>query len=265
MRTPGRFLVAVAAALALAALATVAALVWQQVRPRLPGVAGAVPTLDLAVAGVVTAAGDSAAVAVTDLLPAAACQNTPLAKGSRYTRTANLYTDPAGEDALIARIAAALAASEAPRRGTQPGGGAAPLDADLGAGIHLHVARIGEGWVAATAMTDCRAGHPGSGATSLPADATTAVDGLFTRLGTAASWHTDAVGCATGRIVTVNALSRPAAADNLSGRLAAAVPAGARTFTSGSNRLAWRTATTSVIVAASDDGAHITVQRTTTC
>jgi hypothetical protein len=43
------------------------------------------------------------------------------------------------------------------------------------------------------------------------------------------------------------------------------VASGARQFASEANRLAWREQPTSVIVAASDDGAHIIVQRTTTC
>lgn len=92
------------------------------------------------------------------------------------------------------------------------------------------------------------------------------IGGLLAALGTTpASWHTDAITCPTGRIVTVDALSQATATDNLPARLAAQVPAGARTFTSSSNRLAWRDQTTSMIIAASDDGTHITVQRTTTC
>ncbi|HEY2672164.1 MAG TPA: hypothetical protein VGJ07_17570 [Rugosimonospora sp.] len=38
-----------------------------------------------------------------------------------------------------------------------------------------------------------------------------------------------------------------------------------RRYTSTSNRLAWRTPTTNTIVAASNDGTHLTGQQTTTC
>ena len=43
-----------------------------------------------------------------------------------------------------------------------------------------------------------------------------------------------------------------------------ASPGAARRFVSGANRLAWRDGGTSVVVAASDDGRHITVQDTGT-
>ena len=45
-----------------------------------------------------------------------------------------------------------------------------------------------------------------------------------------------------------------------------AVPATAHQFAADSNRVTWRDGATSVIIiAASDDGTHITAQRTTTC
>src|SRR5689334_10320608 len=85
---------------------------WQHLRPRLASVATATPTLDGAIASAVTAVGDTAAVAITGLVPAQDCQRTMLAKGSRYTRTADLYTDPGSEPVVIDRIAAALPAVE---------------------------------------------------------------------------------------------------------------------------------------------------------
>lgn len=266
--TRGRWwLVAAAAALAIAIQASVVALVWQHTRPRLPALATVTPTLDHVIAAVVAAVGDTAAVAVSDLVSSTSCQKTFLAKGSLFTRTANLYTDPGGENALIGRIAAALPADEHPQRGARLGGGAPPLTADLGGGIHLQVIQIEQGWLAATAQTGCRtAGHAQPTTTPAGADATTAINQLLTELGTtAAAWHTDTVTCPTGRVVTVDAVSQTATTDNLPTRLATLVPAGARQFTSRSNRLAWRDQTTSTIVAASDDGTHITVQRATTC
>jgi hypothetical protein len=263
----GRWLIAAAAVLALALQAGLGVLVWQHTRPRLPALAAVTPVMDRAIASVVAAAGDTAAVAVGDLVPSAACQNTPLAKGSRYVRTADLYTSPGGEDALIGRIAAALPSTEHPARGSRIGAGAAPLSADLGGGVQLQVSEIDQGWVAASAKTGCRdAGRSRPAAGTPPAAVAAAVTGLLAALGTApASWHTDAVACPTGRIVTVDALSRPTGSGNLPSRLTAQVPAGASRFSSVSNRLAWRTPTGSVIVAASDDGTHITVQQTTTC
>ena len=260
------WLVGAVAVLALAVQAAAAVMVWQHTRPRLPGLAAAVPTLDHVIAAVITAAGDKAAVALSDLVPSTACQNTPLAKGSRYTRTADLYTSPGNEDALIGRIAAALPASDHPQRPSHTGGGAAPLNADPGTGIHLQVIQIDQGWVAATAKTDCRASeHPQPSASPPPADSTTALTHLLAKLDTTPDgWHSETITCPTGRIITVDALSQTTTTGNLPTRLAASVPAGARTFTSVSNRLAWREGPTSVIVAASDDGTRITAQRTTT-
>jgi hypothetical protein len=78
----------------------------------------------------------------------------------------------------------------------------------------------------------------------------------------AASWHTDTVSCPGGRIVTVDALSAVTDPTNLPARLAGVPPADATRFGSPGNRLAWIEGSASVVVAASDDGTHITVQRT---
>ena len=262
----GRWLlVALVAAAALAVQVTAAGAVWRYARPALPPLAAAVPALDRAIAQVVAAAGDRAAVAIGPLVPVASCQDTPLARGIRVSRTADLYTDPGQEDALIGRVAGALPAGEHARRGTPVGGGPPPLTADLGSGVNLHVTQLGQGWLAAIAATGCRAVGRPAGSVPAPAAATAAATRLLAALGTTATtWRTDSVSCPAGSIVTVATISAETDADNLRNRLADAVPATARRFVSGANRLAWRDGGTSVVVAASDDGRHITVQDTGT-
>jgi hypothetical protein len=261
------WLVAVSVALALAIDATIAATVWQHTRPRLPALTAVAPTLDEAIAAVVTAAGDSAAVTVAGMVATTSCQRTFLAKGNRFNRAADLYTDPGAEDTLIGRIAAALPAGEHPQRGTRIGGGAASLTADLGGDVHLRVSQLGAGWVVATAETGCRtADRPQPARTTPPADAATAITALLATLGaTPTTWQVDTVTCPAGAITTVNTISQPTSTGNLRTRLAGAAPTTARQFTSDANRLAWRDGATSVVVAASDDGTHITAQRTTAC
>ncbi len=256
------WLVAVSAALALALQATIATVVWQHTRPRLPALAPVAPILERAIAAVVTAA-----VAVSGVVPYTSCQNTFLAPGSRFNRSADLYTDPGAEDTLIQRIADALPASEHPRRSSPVGGGAAPPSADLGGDVHLRVSQLGRGWLETVAETGCRtATHTEPVDTTPPADAVTAVTRLLAALGTTpTTWQVQTVTCPTGAITTVATISRATNTDNLPARLSGAVPATARRFTSGANRLAWRDGATSVIVAASDDGTHITAQRTTIC
>src|SRR2546430_8350016 len=161
--------------------ASIAAVVFQHTRPRLPALAPVAPTLAQAIAAVVTAAGDSAAVAVSGVVPYTSCQNTFLATGSRFNRSADLYTDPGAEDTLIQRIADALPASEHPRRASPVGGGAAPLAADLGGDVHLRVSHLGEGWLEAVAETGCRITAPPRPAdTTPPAGAGTAITRPFT-------------------------------------------------------------------------------------
>jgi hypothetical protein len=77
--------------------------------------------------------------------------------------------------------------------------------------------------------------------------------------------HDGHVTCPTGVITIVNTISQTTNTDNLRTRLASTIPATAHPFASDSNRLTWRDGPTSVIIAASDDGTHITAQRTTTC
>jgi hypothetical protein len=241
--------------------------VFQHTRPRLPALAPVAPTLQQAIAVVVSAAGDTAAVAVSPVVPYTSCQNTFLAKGSRFNRSADLYTDPGAEDTLIRRIADALPESEHPQRSSPVGGGAAPLSADLGSDVHLRVSQLGQGWLEAVAETGCRTtAHPEPADTTPPAGAVTAITRLLATVDTTpTTWQVVTVTCPTGAITTVATISQTTTTDNLPTRLSGAVPATARRFTSGANRLAWRDGATSVIVAASDDGTHITAQRTTTC
>ncbi len=257
----------VAALLAGVVLGAVFVVVWQHVRPRLPTIAAATSTLDQAIAAVIAAAGNDAAVAVTGLVPSASCQKRFLAKGSLYTRTADLYTEAGREGDVIDRIAAALPATEHPVRTTHPPAGPSSLTADLRDGIRLQVLPVSAGWLAATARTDCRTGTQSQ--PTAPPDAATGIGRitqLLVALGTTpAGFHTDTVACSAGRIITLDAISQPTTTDKVPRRLAKVVPATARQFTSTSNRLAWRDQNTSMIVAASDDGTHITVQRTTSC
>jgi hypothetical protein len=262
-----RWIVAVAAVLALIAQAWAATAVWNHTRPRLPALAAVAPLLDKAIAATVSATGDRAAVAIAGVVAYTGCEKTFLAKGSRFNRVADLYTDPGTEDALIATVADRLPADDHPTRTTPIGGGAAPLTADLGSGVHLRLSQLGDGWLQAVAETDCRTGHPHpepAPAADPPGKDT--VDHLLTALGTATdTWHTDTIACPGGPLTTLSAISRTADTGNLPRRLATLAPADAHRFASPSNRLAWHDTTGSTIVAASDDGTHITVQHTTPC
>jgi hypothetical protein len=260
MRRRWRLVVA-ATAVAGVVLGAAAIVAWQHLRPRLASVSTATSTLDGAIATVVTAVGDSAAVAVTGLVPVQGCQQGMLAKGSRYTRTADLYTDPGSESVVIDRVAAALPATDRAQRAGQN------LTADLGSGIHLQLIPVGAGWLAATAETDCRATSVPSQAVNVSDQLSQPATQLLERLGAVvAVVHADTVACGAGRITTVDVASRPTATDNLPKRLEGLLPPGARTFQSSANRLAWRDPTDSMIVAASDDGTQITIQRTvSTC
>jgi hypothetical protein len=268
MSRRGWLLAVVSAVVALAVQVTIVGLVWQHTRPRLPALAAVAPTLEQVIAAVVTAAGDSAAVAVNGVVGYTSCQHTFLARGTRFNRSADLYTAPGAEDPLIRRVAEHLPASEHPQRSAPVGGGAAALTADIGGEVHLRVSQLGSGWIEAVAETGCRTAgrQPQPALTIPPTDAATAITGLLAVLGTApTTWRIDTVACPAGAITTVNTISQTTNTDHLRTRLSRAVPATARQFASDANRLAWRDGSTSVIVAASDDGTHITAQRTTTC
>jgi hypothetical protein len=66
-------------------------------------------------------------------------------------------------------------------------------------------------------------------------------------------------------MVTWAALSGTADSGRIQQRLAPTLPTTARRFVSPANRLPWRDGHTSVVVAASDDGTHVTVQYTVDC
>jgi len=261
-----RWLVALVAVVALAVQVAVAAVVWGRTRPRLAGVAAVAPLLDQAVGDVVSAVGDRAAVAVAGVVAYTACQNTFLARGYRFNRAADLYTDPGTEDTLIGTVTQRLPASDRPRRTAPVGGGAAPLTGDLGSGVTVRLSQLGEGWLEAVAETDCRTGHPNpDDAKAAPADRD-AVVGLLAGLGTAIdAVHTNTLTCTGHRMTTLSAISRTADTANLPARLVPLVPHDAHRFGSSANRCAWRDPTGSTVVAASDDGTHITVQHTTPC
>jgi len=265
----------IAAALVIVVLAGAGAgvLIWRHQHPSRPAVVAVTPVLDEAIAGVVEAAGDTAAVTVSGLVPTTACSG-----GSIYTRTADLYMDPGNEGAVIAAIAASLPASQQPHRAAALGGGAASLDASLTGGATLQIIQIDSGWVSATARSGCRsAGSSATAPSAKAAPAPTAetltdetLIGLLTALGTApATWRSTAVECAGsgegGQIVTVSTSSEPTSLDNVPARLAKLAPAGATVFTSPSDRIAWRQGSVSTVIEAADDGTHLTAQRTTVC
>lgn len=243
-----------------------AAVVWHYARPRLPAVTAVDRLTDRSIVSVVAAAGDGAAVTVTQLVATTACQHTMFAHGHIYTRTANLYTAAGSENALISRIASGLPASYDPSRANPLGSPVAPLSARPGTGVHLTVQVISDGWISATAQTDCRAGVPALPRSTAGATAPSAVATVFTSLGAqTASWHTESVPCLTSAaaITTTDAVSTSIDSADLAKRLAAMAPRGADRFPTPSNRIAWRSGTTSTVISASDDGTHVTAQLTT--
>lgn len=264
-------LLVTAAVIGLAVVAGAATTVWHYTRPRLPALAAVEASADTGIVAVVDSAGNQAAVTVTELVATTACHHTTFARGHIYTRTANLYTDAGAENALIGRIAATLPPGFHPSRANPLGSPVAPLHATAGPGVQINVQVISAGWISATAQTDCRmapagaslVGNGDGNAKSVPSN----VGKLFAALDTdAASWHTDTVPCPGGAITTTDAVSGSTGSAHLSTRFATAVPAGARRYTTPSNRVIWRIGQTSTVVAASDDGTHITAQITnSTC
>jgi hypothetical protein len=267
MSTRKRWLTA-ASALAVLALAAGAALAvrqWQAGRD--PKVGAALAGMDRALADVLAAAGDEPVVAVNGLVRAATCPLGLLRTGGRYSRTADLYVAGGGEDMLIGRIAQRLPATYRSRRDPATAGSAPPLTAEIAGDVQVSVRPLGAGWVVADAATGCVAG-PATVADPSPAaddPAIPAITALLGGLGTApAGFNTATLDCAAGRMATVAAISRGTDSGRLADRLP--VPAGARVYlVAGSNRVAYRDGTTSVIVAASDDGTEITVRRSTPC
>ena len=132
----------------------------------------------------------------------AICQKTALSKGYRYIRTADLYTDPGGDAAVIDQIAAALPSAENVVRSTPTADGI-------------------------SALTSMRA--------------------------TPAGFHADTVTCSRGNIVTLDAVSQPTDTYDLTKRVVAFVPAGARQFSSPRTGSLGATTIVGTIVASSDD------------
>ena len=243
-----------AAALATALIYTaVAVTTWQVGRPRLPQLAAVQSAVDEAIVTVAGAVGTSVAIEVGSLTTAATCDRLVIARGFRFTRTADIYTDPGAEIAVVGRIAAAVG---------QPAPATSSLTATTTNGVTLSVAPIAEGWLAATAQTGCRTGAvPSQTRSGRPPEA---IASLFATLGTtAASWHSEALPCPGGRLTAEDAISEPTGTGDLADRLA--VPPTARLIVSPANRVIWREGTVSTVVAASDDGTRITVQRTAVC
>jgi hypothetical protein len=260
---------------AAAALVTgVGAIVWHY-RPRLPAVATVQASVDDGIIAVTNAARGHAAMTIDSLVATTACTGGAFDHGHRYTRTANLYTDPGTEDALIGRIAATLPASYQASRGNSLGSTIAPLTGKPGPGVSLTVQVVSPGWISANTATDCRSGPGDDAAPGTTGTPPAVIVGYYTALGTRLdSWHTDTLACPGGAITTTSALSATTTTAGIATRLAAAVPAGAQRVTTPSNRIIWYTTDdrrgsprgTSTIVAASDDGTHITAQTTTdTC
>jgi hypothetical protein len=221
---------------------------------------------DRAVAAVLSAVGDRAAVAVTTVVPVRKC-TVGGAHGWVYTRSADLYLDPGGEDALIGTVASALPSEYRRQRGAATTSGAAPLTAQVGGSVTLTVAQLGGGWVRATAQSDCRTAAAATPTPAPAGSAEAAIAVLLASLGTGVdSLNATTLPCTDGgQTVTWSALSRPTDSSGLRNRVAPALPASARRFASPSNRLPFRDGHTSVIVAASDDGTHVTVQYTVDC
>ncbi|GIE32653.1 hypothetical protein Ait01nite_056980 [Actinoplanes italicus] len=258
-----RVLIGVGIVVVVAALVAATAAWWRWDTQRQPRVEDVAADMNTAVADAVVAAGSEAAAAVSAVVAAAECDLGPLRTGNVFTGKADLYTDPGAEDSLITTIEQNLPDRYAVRRGPAVAG-VRPLHADLGA-VSLSVRRLSPGWLAVTARSRCSLAEMTPAASTAP-DAGT-VTGLLATLGTRPARVTEQrLHCAAGDIVTVSAVSEPTGADGLRDRLTAAVPAGARRFAArDSNRITYRDGSASVVIAASDDGAAITVQHTTTC
>src|SRR5437764_7279778 len=233
--------------------------------PPLPALATVRPTLDRVVAEVAVAVGTDAAVALTAVVPATGCTR-DRRTGTVYTRGLDIYTNRGGEDGLLGTIAGRLPAGYHARRGTPAAGGAAPLTADPGGGVQLTVRQLGQGWLTATARTDCRGGT----VTSAPAQASpdpavaATVTAILGRLHTGAvSWRRAQVTCPAGTSATTVALSGPTGVDDLPDRVG--VPATAREFAGASGWVAYRDGATSVVAAPTDDGSAVTVRYTSGC
>jgi hypothetical protein len=265
-RVKRRVLVSVVAAVViLAALTGAGAVWWHWDTGRQPQVRAVVTTMNRAVADVVVAAGSNAAVAVSPVVRTTDCHLGFLRTGGIFSARADLYTNPGDEDSLITTIARGLPSGYAVTRGASTTG-AGSLQAAAGA-VSVSVQRISPGWLGVIARSACSLGTAKAPPPAATGPATSALTGLLAQLGTKPASSTEQqVSCATGDIVTVSTVSEPVDSSALATRLAKAVPTTATRFASGdSNRVVYRDGSTSVIIAASDDGTSVTAQYTTAC
>ncbi len=236
-------------------------------RPMLPAVADVLPTLDRAIAQVAGAVDGEAAIALAGLTPAQACRAHGRG-GSVYTRKLDIYLRRGGEDGLITTIAGRLPDGYRVRRDPPVAGAARPLSAEPGQGVRLTLRQLGDGWLTATAQTDCRASgtRPSEPPASTDPAATGTIDAIMSRLRTrVAEWNHRQLACPTGTLATMIAISAPTNSDDLPARLTDAVPAGARQYPGSGDRLAYRQGSVSVVIAPTDDGTAVTVRYTTGC
>jgi hypothetical protein len=269
MSTRMRLLLVTIVVAGLAAQAGGGYALWRGYANRQPTVTDDLPYLDRGIAAVIAAAGGGAAVAVAGIVQAAQCSPAPLISGGEFTRAADMYTEPGAEDALIARITAGLPADYHPHRPAVPDGQTAPLLADAGHDVQLSVRRLGEGWIVASARTHCTTPtrQPDAVNPEPSGDAVTAAQDILSGLGAAsARVRQQTLPCPSGgSIVTTTAISQPTTSGTLADRLAGHLPADAHPYPTTANRVAYRTAGVSIIVAASDDATAITVRHTTAC
>jgi hypothetical protein len=265
MRARTWILIAAATLTATTVLVVAGRAVWQADRNRQPHVGDSIAAMDAAVAATITAAGDQAAVAVTSMVRSKTCRvGTLHHDGGEYTRAADLFTDPATDATLLTRIVGGLAN----QYNMQQTGGTQLLNADIGNGVHLQVARLGEGWHRVQAVTDCVIGPAPTdpSPTPLTGPAAQTINALLSQLDTsAAETHIDTLRCARGGMSTTAAISEPTNFADLANRLQPSVPAGAHVFPTTSNRLAYRDGPVSVIVAVADDNPQATIQYTLPC
>jgi hypothetical protein len=224
-------------------------------RSRGPSLGDVSPALQDGIAALLVAGGSDAAVTIDGVVRTRGCSRGPLRGGGIYTGGVEFYVSPGAEDALLSGIAARLPGA------TQAGGG---VSASRGSGVAVSVRQLGDGWLVGTVATGCVSGP--TQLTDTPVADSPPLDAVLEHLGTRpAALHRTTVVCPSGATaVTTAGISLPTASQNLAQRLP--VPPGARAFPAPSaNRVAYRDGAASIIIAASDDGAAITAQYTTSC
>ncbi|HYU86835.1 MAG TPA: hypothetical protein VEK80_18665, partial [Kribbellaceae bacterium] len=178
-------------------------------------IAQALPTLDTAIADLVTAAGtDQTVAAISGYTQLDAdCRVTTARSGSRFERAALLFTPAGTEPALLDRIAAGLPASYRPR--VRHGGTASThtLTVDAGDFVSVRATVPSPGTVRVAADTGCRpqdrpVSEAGGTADRAP------VEAVFTALhATPTGWQVHRVACrGGGTLWTVEASGGPGSA-----------------------------------------------------